>query len=60
MMQAAEQVVGNGAVERRMSSDHIKVNPHRNSILGQSCRSLELNKKVMSKVPSKLHRVLLN
>lgn len=39
MMQAAGQVVGNGAVERRMSSDHIKVNPHRNSILGQSYRS---------------------
>lgn len=35
MMQAAGQVVGNGAVERRMSSDHIKVNPHRNSILGK-------------------------
>ena len=39
MMQAAGQIVGNGAVERRTSSDYIKVNPHRNSILGQSCRS---------------------
>ena len=31
MMQAAGQVLGNGAVERRMSSDHIKVN-HRNPL----------------------------